>query len=176
MINRLTQSDPNHNYHTLHYGKPPKMENVQQYQEKTYKQMFELLSVDKDFILDRSHIGEMIWSPIYRSYDAKPYIQRIENTWDQSVKTDKNIFLFVLVDSVYDKWVKRDDRQGLNNTGSESKHMTEISYFQDCLNMTCIERKFIYDLKYWYNETGDTDRIDDRGLYDHIFQIVSTAD
>lgn len=174
MINRLIQTDEEHNYHTLHYGKPPKMENVQAYQEKTYLQMFDLLNTSKDFILDRSHLGEMIWSPIYRNYDAKPFIQNIEKKWYQKNKTEKNIFLFILVDSTYDKWIKRDDRQGLNNTGNLEKHLTEIQYFKDSLNMTCIERKFLFDLKWWYLENSD--RIDDNGLFNHIYEIISTAE
>lgn len=172
IINRLIQTDENHNYHTLHYGKPPKIENVQSYQEKTYSQMFDLLNVKKDFILDRSHIGEMIWSPIYRKYDAKPFIQKIEKQWYQENKIDKNIFLFVLVDSNYEKWSLRDDNQGLNNTSDLFKHLQEIEYFRNSLNMTCIERKFLFDLTYWYQENSN--RIDDVSLFNHIYTIIES--
>jgi len=171
MINRLIQKDEAHNYHTLHYGKPPKIETVQDYQEKTYKEMFDLLNCDKSFILDRSHIGEMIWSPIYRKYDAKPFIQKLEKKWFQENKTSKNIFLFILVDSNYDKWKLRDDNQGLNNTSDKEKHLTEIEHFRDSLNMTSIEQKYLFDLTHWYKENSD--RIDDTALFNYLYGIIS---
>lgn len=172
MIDRLIRTDSLHNYHTIHYGKPPKIDTVQQYQEKTYSQMFELLSENMDFILDRSHLGEMIWSPIYRKYDAKPFIQNVEKKWYQANKNEKNIFLFILVDSNFEKWSKRDDLQGLNN-GNATKHLEEISYFKESLNYTCIERKFFYDLSTWYKDGSD--RLDDVALFNQIYNVISTA-
>lgn len=174
IINRLIQSDERHNYHTLHYGKPPKIANVQQYQQTTYRQMFELLHSGKDFILDRSHLGEMIWSPIYRNYDAKPFIQSQEKQWYENVKDKTNVFLFILVDSNYEKWKKRDDNQGLNSTSDQEKHETEIEHFRNSLKMTCIEKRFMFDLCHFYKENSD--RIDDVALYNHIFGIISSLE
>lgn len=168
MIDRIIRTDSSHYYHTIHYGKPPKITNVQEYQEKVYSKMFEILSLsDFDIILDRSHIGEMIWSPIYRNYDSSFFIQKEERKWYNN--TDKEVYLFVLVDSNIESWTKRDDLQGLNE-GNIEKHMTEISHFRDSLNLTCIERKFFIDLKNWYLK--DSDRIDDSALFNYIYQSM----
>ena len=181
MINRLILTDPNHHYHTIHYGKPPRIANVQQYQERVYNEMFEIISKDASFILDRSHLGEMIWSPIYRNYDSKPFIQEIEKEWYHKQRGEKKIFLFILVDSNFDKWSKRDDGNGLNNDCNFDKHMKEISFFKESLNYTCIESKFLIDLKHWYAEDAMNfrnnqelgDRIDDKKLFDYIYQTIS---
>lgn len=172
IINRLIQSDKDHIYHTLHYAKPPKVSNIIEYQKQTYSQMFELLSCGKNFILDRSHLGEMIWAPIYRNYDAKEFIQPMEQAWYRKFRNSCNVFLFILVDSNYDKWVLRDDCQGLNTTQSLDKHRSEIELFRNSLDLTCVEQKYMFDLQYWYKEDRP-DRIDDDGLFNHIFTIVS---
>lgn len=170
MINRLIYTDADHHYHTIHYGKPPKIDTVQQYQEQVYREMFEIISKNTSFILDRSHLGEMIWSPIYRNYDSKPFIQEIEKEWYFSQRGEKKIFLFILVDSNFENWQKRDDGNGLNN-GNLEKHMQEIVHFKNSLNYTCIESKFLIDLKYWYIE--NTNRIDDQKLFDYIYKTIS---
>jgi hypothetical protein len=176
IINRIIQTDSLHSYHHLHYGKPPKgAKDVQAFQEQTYTEMFDIISKDASFILDRSHIGEMIWSPIYRNYDSKPFIQKLEREWYEKEKETKNISLFILVDSNFERWSKRDDRQGLNN-GSLDKHLLEIERFKSGMDLTCIENKHFYDLSKIYRDRFSDDAdpllVDDELLFVNIMQHI----
>lgn len=78
IINRL-------GYHeVIHFDKPKGLDvysgSLFKYQEESFKNMFRLLSCSADVICDRSHIGEYVYSPLYRSYDGS-YIYDLEDSF-----------------------------------------------------------------------------------------------
>jgi thymidylate kinase len=88
--------------HILHYSalsiKEP-LDLVKEESFKLYKEMFDLLSFANingiNIILNRSHIGEAVYSPIYRNYDGSfIFPLELKYCYDNRLNTDqtKNIY------------------------------------------------------------------------------------
>lgn len=99
----LTQSiqDKYGYYQVIHFGKPqnlkfyndqsiakiPSEKSAYLYQRASFENMFKLLRSNAKIIFDRAHLGEAVYSPIYRGYSGD-YIYDIErdngmdNRWD----------------------------------------------------------------------------------------------
>jgi hypothetical protein len=146
IIEKLKQAYPEQTFHILHYGKPP-MADSKEYQFKLFKEMFNMLEiVPSNFILDRSHLGEAIWSPIYRNYEADEVFD-LEKTLLEN--KHKKVVLLTIVDSNIEAHKKREDGQSFND-GDVKKHMTEISLFKKAWNKSNIKNKHFIDLIDWY--------------------------
>lgn len=70
-------------YHiVLHYQKPLKLEcynnDLKKYQYESFKHGFNLLKSNECVIMDRFHLGEVVYSPRYRSYDGS-YVYSMED-------------------------------------------------------------------------------------------------
>lgn len=66
-------------YHlVVHYEKPKKLKaysdlphkGLFRYQWETYNEMFRMIDVGTKLILDRAHLGEAVYAPMYRKYDG----------------------------------------------------------------------------------------------------------
>lgn len=153
------------NFHILHYGKPPKIDNVIQYQEQQYVEMFQLLDTPNfNFILDRSHLGECVWAPVYREYDNSDKILQLEENFLN--RTNKDVFLFTLIDSEFERYMKRDDKLSFHD-GDKERHNDEIEYFTNIHNRSNIENKWIIDLKYFYL-SPESDHLADLAMLEYI--------
>ena len=72
-------------YHeVIHFDKPKSLEvyssSLFKYQEASFKNLFRILSCSADVICDRSHIGEYVYAPLYRSYDGG-YVYDLEDSY-----------------------------------------------------------------------------------------------
>ena len=75
-------------HQVVHYQKPElldiynvsnnKNDALKMYQAKCFNNMFHMLSSGGNFILDRAHLGEFVYSPRYREYDGS-YVFELEN-------------------------------------------------------------------------------------------------
>ena len=72
----LIEGIQNHlGYHEIiHYQKPKKLGfyggSLYEYQRASFRTMFQLLDSHANIILDRAHLGEMVYAPIYRGYSG----------------------------------------------------------------------------------------------------------
>jgi len=128
--------------HQLHYSAVTGFntpEETKEYSEKTYFSMFKLLHhyyEEFNFVLDRSHIGEMVYAPLYRNYDGD-YVLEIEKVW-MGYDFWKQIYLITFVDDP-ENLIKRDD--GLSFTIEPDKKKDEINRFMEAFKKSNIKYK-----------------------------------
>lgn len=152
--------------HTLHYAKPPKVEDVKFFQRMSFNQMFKMIKnlyhMNFTLILNRAHIGEFVYSPIYRNYSGE-YVFDIEKKFDLG-----NVFLIVLYDSNYEAYLKRDDGESFNE-GNIENVKKEIDAFREGYQKSVIPNKIEIDLKDYYL---DEKQIDDARILGTILNLL----
>lgn len=111
------------------------------YQEDTNLNMFKLLQTDIPLILDRTHLGEMVYAPLYRKYSGD-YVYKMEqeliSAKPYSYETD--IRLILLTSSNTDMLV--DDGLGFDPT----KKNEEQDMFIKAFNRSALKNKVIVDV------------------------------
>ncbi len=87
-------------YQVIHYSKPVKLEyytvednfKAAAYQYDSFINMFKLLNSDAKIIFDRAHLGESVYSPLYRSYSGD-YVFDLEDTYAVADRDDVRLIL-----------------------------------------------------------------------------------
>lgn len=133
--------------HVLHYSALKGFktnEDVKAYSDSLYRSMFTLLENNyktNHFILDRSHISEVVYSPMYRNYDGS-YVYNLEN---QYIGTDfwKEVYLITFIDNA-ENLIDRDD--GLSFTTELEKKNQEIQSFMNATLKSNIINKIIINI------------------------------
>jgi hypothetical protein len=137
--------------HVMHYMAIKGVDGVRSYSEKMYNQMFDILSTNyykSNFILDRSHIGEVVYSPMYRDYDGS-YVYDIEKKYQGNHRFWDEVYLITLIDEP-SNLIARDD--GLSFSVELDKKTCEIEAFCDAHMESRIEHKKLLNIK---NKTPD---------------------
>ena len=135
--------------HQLHYSSVKGFETKEEtktYSCKMYSDMFKLLFSnykDMHFTLDRSHIGEMVYGPMYRNYDGN-YVLNIENYWRDFEDFWNEIYLITFIDTPL-RLVSRDD--GLSFSIDLEKKTKEVKLFKDAHNKSLITHKLLIDIE-----------------------------
>lgn len=158
--------------HVLHYSKPPKNVNQEQYQRDSFFQMMKLIGFNAFFlpenkaslIINRSHIGEYVYAPIYRNYPGD-YVYDLER---RDPDLMNRIWLITLVDTNLDAYLKRDDGESFSNADPE-KVREEIQRFTEATTKSHIKNKRLFDLNGYYDSA---DHINDEQLFHEIRQFV----
>ncbi|MCF0124822.1 MAG: hypothetical protein HUJ68_03545 [Clostridia bacterium] len=127
--------------HYMHYSNikgKSSSDDIRKISEELYKQMFDI--VGKDYgncliICDRSHLGEAVYSPIYRNYSGD-YVFDIEK---EAIKNTK-VGLLVFTESV-ENLIKRDD--GLSFSIDPDKKKDEIDRFKVAFDKSSLFKKHI---------------------------------
>lgn len=96
------------------------------------KNMFKILNTDFNFIVNRSHIGEMVYSPKYRGYSGD-YVFELEKNLKRT-----DVFLILLTDKA-ETLAKRDDGESFSNKVQDIEN--EIELFRKALKMSGIKNK-----------------------------------
>jgi thymidylate kinase len=126
--------------HVMHYSNI-KGQNIEKRSQIYYEQMFQLcqfsLLQNFDLILDRAHLGEYVYSPIYRNYSGK-YVFDIEKKFD----LDK-IILFVFTARSEDL-ISRED--GLSFSIELDKKQHELDFFKKAFELSNIKHKHLIDI------------------------------
>lgn len=137
-------------FHTLHYSnvKQPSKEDVMKYSAKLYKEMFDLMFFvsareSAGVICDRSHLGEMVYGPIYREYTGE-YVLDIEQTFKNIHPIWDNLVLVTMYDEP-ENLIARDD--GLSFSTDLSKKTTEINNFKAAHEKSLIKHKLLLNIK-----------------------------
>lgn len=131
-------------FHTVHYSnvRQDSPEDTQAYSTKLYTQMFDLMVNQMKYdnsgiIFDRSHLGEMVYGPIYRGYTGE-YVLDIEKKYTNILDVWNNLLLITLVDTP-ENLVKRDD--GLSFTTDIAKKQIELANFIQASSSSNIKHK-----------------------------------
>ena len=112
-----------------------------------YRDMFDLMSDnDKDesriLIFDRSHVGECVYSPLYRNYSGD-YVFEFEKNFKNKCHPKTKLICF-LDDA--EKIIQRDIARGDSQSFSLDieKKKEEIALFENAVNSSCLDKKIIY--------------------------------
>jgi len=138
-------------YHVLHYSAIPGItpEESKAYSMCLYRDMFRLIlhetaEVDRTLILNRSHIGENVYAPMYRNTDGE-WIFLIEKHFKMAYpyKWD-DLYLITFVDDP-ENLIKRDD--GLSFSVDLDKKASEIGRFITTTKQSNIVNKIIINIR-----------------------------
>lgn len=116
-IGLIQKKFKNETFHVFHYAKVPfeTKDDHLSYNTRLYKDMFlmmfDSLGTERNFIFNRSHLGESVYSPKYRDYNGD-YVFDIESSFVNSLKDQ--LMMIVLVNTP-DILAKRDDGNSLSN-------------------------------------------------------------
>jgi len=150
-INLLKEyfKDKNETFLDLHFGKPAQLDKKEMIYTSKYmfKNTFEFalksLKLQQNFIMDRFHIGEFVYAPLYRKYSGK-YVFNIEKGCIKKFTTEWNsVFLIVFIDSP-EHLIEKED----GNSFSKTKKMKqkEIDKFKEASEKSLIKNKIIIDI------------------------------
>ena len=133
-------------FQTLHYSTLPFKDPIKykDYSTKLYHDMFKMMmqlnKCDVNLILNRSHLGEYVYSPIYRGYDGD-YIFKIEQEYIHYLKND--LYLITLLNDP-DILFSRDD--GQSHSKSVEDIEKESSLFRKAHNLSNIKNKLLINI------------------------------
>jgi len=132
-------------FHTVHYsglGFPLPEQHIE-YSKELYEDMFKMMfdsKVDRNFIFDRSHLGEMVYAPLYRKYDGD-YVLDIEKKYTEDLAN--NLYLIVFINDP-ETILKRDD--GLSYYQNLDGVRQEVNYFIEAYNKSQIHNKILINV------------------------------
>lgn len=130
----------------LHYTAIPGVTPSEQTEffKKTFADMFALILGNKNkvWILDRSHLGETVYGPIYRPNEDINYVWYYEGAFH--IKKREDIALIILYDSSFKNVTERDDGDSLSTNLDTVKK--EVEGFKRAYKSTSIQKKIMIDI------------------------------
>ena len=134
-------------FQKLHYSSLPfkgDKEKHISYSQRLYDDMFKLMILSKDsdinIIFNRSHLGETVYSPLYREYSGD-YVFDIEKQYVNHLR--KELYLITLTNDPH-TILKRDD--GLSFYGNEEEVKAEIDGFNRAHRLSKIKNKLMLNV------------------------------
>lgn len=145
---QIIKNFPDKPFHKLHYSSLPWGKNDSRkhisYSEMLYRDMFRMMvnlsGSRTNLILDRSHLGEAVYSPLYRNYSGD-YVFPIEKEYSDFLRD--SLFLIVLVN---DPKTLHDREDGLSQSNNELDIQKEIDLFQSAFNKSSIKHKIFINI------------------------------
>ena len=129
-------------FQKLHYSSLPFKDDKEKhitYSQKLYNDMFKLMIASKDkdinIIFNRSHLGESVYSPLYRE-SSGDYVFDIEKQYVHSLR--KELYLITLTNDPH-TILKRDD--GKSFYGNEEEVKAEVDGFNRAHRLSKIKNK-----------------------------------
>lgn len=133
--------------HIIHYSniKLDTNEDIKIASQIRYREMFNLISdvpENNVLILNRSHIGEAVYSPIYRKYNGD-YVFHFEKEFvDRDASNTKLIVFTDTPEAVIERDKKRGD--GLSFSLDLDKKKQELEAFERAYEMSSLNKKLIH--------------------------------
>jgi len=140
-------------FHKLHYSSLPFKNDKDKhatYSKKLYETMFQLMmksklaskkgDLDIKLIFNRSHLGETVYSPLYRGYSGD-YVFDIEKKYTKALRED--LYLITLVNDPH-TILKRDD--GKSFYGNEEEVKAEVDGFTRAHRKSTIKNKLLINI------------------------------
>ena len=135
-------------FHKLHYSSLPFKDDTEKhttYSKELYESMFLLMmkskvgykkgDTDINIIFNRSHLGETVYSPLYRGYSGD-YVFDIEKKFTKALRED--LYLITLTNDPH-TILKRDD--GKSFYGNEEEVKAELDGFKRAHRLSTIKNK-----------------------------------
>lgn len=147
----------------IKFSNPPKnIDTPENWQKVHFKDMFDLIALSlangpRNMILNRAHLGEYVYSPIYRGYEGDWIFDLEESFLNASNSHIKKLKLFVLYDSDNFQLNSREDGKSL----SKSVHLKmdlERKKFLKAFEKSKIPSKKIFDLSDYLLDGTDKPR------------------
>ena len=151
--NLIIERMPNLVFHKLHYSSLPFRKDKDlhaTYSKKMYDGMFKLMMKSKigqskgdediNLIFNRSHLGETVYSPLYRGYSGD-YVFDIEKKYTKALR--ENLYLITLTNDPH-TILKRDD--GKSFYGNEEEVKAEVDGFKRAHRLSTIKNKLHIDV------------------------------
>ena len=135
----------------LKFSNPPKyIYTPEDWQKAHFKDMFDLISLSlsnssRNIILNRAHLGEYVYSPIYRGYEGDWIFDLEESFFNESKDYLKKLKLFVLYDSDNSQLQAREDGKSLSESDFQKINL-ERKKFIKAFEKSKIPNKKIFDL------------------------------
>ena len=133
---------------SLHYSSLPFKDDIEKhttYSKELYESMFLLMmkskvghkkgDTDINLIFNRSHLGETVYSPLYRGYSGD-YVFDIEKKFTKALRED--LYLITLTNDPH-TILKRDD--GKSFYGNEEEVKAELDGFKRAHRLSTIKNK-----------------------------------
>ena len=145
-------------FHKLHYSSLPfkdasgyyDKEKHATYSTELYESMFLLMmksklghkvgDIDINLIFNRAHLGETVYSPLYRGYSGD-YVFNIEKKYTKALREE--LYLITLVNDPH-TILKRDD--GKSFYGNEEEVMAEVDGFKRAHRLSTIKNKLLVNV------------------------------
>ena len=140
-------------FHKLHYSSLPFKEDKEKhatYSKELYETMFQLMMKSKlgnkkgdlniNLIFNRSHLGETVYSPLYRGYSGD-YVFDIEKKFTKALRED--LYLITLTNDPH-TILKRDD--GKSFYGNEEEVKAEVDGFSRAHRKSTIKNKLLVNV------------------------------
>lgn len=133
-------------FQVIHYQKPKVLECYEHqygadakkmYQIAAFRSMFNILNSDARIILDRAHLGEMVYAPIYRGYSGS-YVFDLERGYAAFGRLD-HVRMILLTENFDISTHFVDDGESFD----ASKRKEEQNLFVDAFNKSVIKDKKI---------------------------------
>jgi len=152
-IDLIIKNMSDHVFHKLHYSSLPFKDDKDKhttYSKELYETMFHLMmkskivtskgDLDINLIFNRSHLGESVYSPLYRGYSGD-YVFDIEKKYTKTLRED--LYLITLVNDPH-TILKRDD--GKSFYGNEEEVKAEVDGFIRAHRKSTIKNKLLVNV------------------------------
>ena len=114
-------------------------EFYQSYFKNLYVEYFELIeSNEYDLLFDRFHLGESVYSPLYRNYSGD-YVFQLE----EIIQDCNDVFLIVLIDEAKNL-LNREDGNSFSDKLEEKQK--EINLFIEAFHKSSIKNKILINI------------------------------
>jgi hypothetical protein len=124
----------------------------------------------RNLILNRAHLGEYVYSPIYRGYEGD-WIFDLEKAFLRDCTFDKgNIKLFVFYDSDNLKLNVREDGNSLSDKKDENFDK-ERARFLEAFEKSSIANKQLFDLSDYTSKVGEPNRVDTDAILKLLLEL-----
>lgn len=134
-------------FQKLHYSSLPFKDDKEKhisYSQKLYDDMFKLMMMSKEqdinIIFNRSHLGETVYSPLYRQYSGD-YVFDIEKQYVNHLRQE--LYLITLVNDPH-IILSRDD--GKSFYGNEEEVKAEVDGFRRAHRLSKIKNKLMVNI------------------------------
>jgi thymidylate kinase len=134
-------------FNKLHYSSLPFKEDIKkhtEYSKKLYTDMFKLMLLAKDndinLIFNRSHLGETIYSPLYRGYSGD-YVFDIEKDYVNDLR--ENLYLITFINDPHIIWSRDDGKSFYKN---EEDIKAETNGFERAHRLSKIKNKLLLNV------------------------------
>lgn len=142
----------------MKFSNPPKKVDALDYQRRHFADMFEMMSATvhearRNLILNRAHLGEFVYGPIYRKHEAD-WIFDLEQKYFQSHQNVEQSFLFLLYDRDNKKLKQREDGRSFSEL-NDLRMNEERTRFLQAFNKSHFKHKVKFDLSDYLRPSVD---------------------